>query len=124
MSIVQVEDVAPLNLHPSVSSGTILLTVKNAAGADVPVPPGDSVRDFYHPPAGVNRVEARVHDNGGTAFTVTDADGSTWTRSSTYCKKTLTVATPDNAETSYPVTIAATGATTRNQTIIIKRKPL
>ena len=116
----------PLNLRPSVSGGAISLKVYNPSTGDKAVPSGDSVRDYYHPPTGGGTVEARVLDDGATEFTVTNADGSTWTRPAgvDFCSKQLTVPSADNAELSYAVTIAATGATTRNQTIIIKRKPL
>ena len=126
MAIVQVEDATPLLLKPSVAAdGSIALEVYDPAPPGyVNVPLGDSVRDYCAPPSGL--VEARVLDDGATVFTVTDVGGSPWSRpaGANYCNKRFTVPAADNDENTYAVTIATTGAATRNQTIIIKRKPL
>lgn len=124
MSIVVVVQAEPLLLKPYVTSGAINLNVYDEQnGVDVTVPHGHSVRDDYRP--GLNSIEARVLDHGGTAFTVTDASGP-WARppGAGYCSKSLAVPSIDYAEYTYPITIAAAGATARNQTIIIRRRPL
>lgn len=122
MAIIDSRKLAPYVLQPQVTvTGALTLDV---VGDGQNVPPGDDARDTFDENDLLATVQVQIRDDGDHTMTVTTIGGAVWARNNgatpKYSYKDMAI--PDaGLSNTVQVSIAAAGATTRNQVIIIRR---
>lgn len=122
MATVDSRNLAPYVLQPQVNAtGSLNLDVVDTSQN---VPSGDDARDNFDEENPLETVQVQIRDDGAVTMTVTTIGGSVWARNEgatpKYSYKDIAIPDVDLSNT-VQVSIAAAGATTRNQVIIIRR---
>lgn len=109
-----------------VAGNPVSLDVLDNSYTYVNLSTGDEVEDEIDPPTGVTSVTVHVLDDGAHVMTVTPVGASPWSRNTSaalpYSYGAINIPSQGDPPNELDIEITTTGAQTRSQKIIIKRR--